>query len=147
MKRITFFLLLLVFSLISFSQNEENRGYRVKVGDLVPPMKAAWLKHNSGKQEQVCVCVCLHFTDRHMHWHTGEQVHCIRYAVNRLKQKPSGYYIEQSIPYINSIIRYWRLLWCKHVHTESKRDSLECNTLFIFWTMKFMQCTSPHSTK
>ena len=38
LNRITFFLLLLTFSLISFSQNEENRGYRVKVGDPVPPM-------------------------------------------------------------------------------------------------------------
>ena len=37
-NRITFFLLLFAFSLISFSQNEENRGYRVKVGDPVPPL-------------------------------------------------------------------------------------------------------------
>ena len=38
MNRITFFLLLLVFPLTFVSQNEENRGYRVKVGDPVPPL-------------------------------------------------------------------------------------------------------------
>ena len=38
MNRITFFLLLLVFPLIFVPQNEENRGYRVKVGDPVPPL-------------------------------------------------------------------------------------------------------------
>ena len=38
MNRITFFLLLLVFPLTFVPQNEENRGYRVKVGDLVPPL-------------------------------------------------------------------------------------------------------------
>ena len=36
MDRITFFLLLLVFPLTFVPQNEENRGYRVKVGDPVP---------------------------------------------------------------------------------------------------------------
>ena len=39
MNRITFFLLLLVFPLTFVPQNEENRGYRVKVGDPVPPLK------------------------------------------------------------------------------------------------------------
>ena len=39
MNRITFFLLLFVLPLISFSQNEKNRGYRVKVGDPVPSLK------------------------------------------------------------------------------------------------------------
>ena len=38
MNRITFFLLLLVFPLTFVPQNEENRGYRVKVGDPVPPL-------------------------------------------------------------------------------------------------------------
>ena len=38
MDRITFFLLLLVFPLTFVPQNEENRGYRVKVGDPVPPL-------------------------------------------------------------------------------------------------------------
>ena len=38
MDRITFFLLLLVFPLSFVPQNEENRGYRVKVGDPVPPL-------------------------------------------------------------------------------------------------------------
>ena len=38
MNRIKFFLLLLVFPLIFIPQNEENRGYRVKVGDPVPPL-------------------------------------------------------------------------------------------------------------
>ena len=37
-NRITFFLLLLVFPLTFVPQNEENRGYRVKVGDPVPPL-------------------------------------------------------------------------------------------------------------
>ncbi|MEC7955429.1 MAG: TlpA disulfide reductase family protein [Bacteroidota bacterium] len=39
MNRITFFLLLLVFPLTFVPQNEENRGYRVKVGDPVPTLK------------------------------------------------------------------------------------------------------------
>ena len=39
MNRITFFLLLLVFPLTFVPQNEENRGYRVKVGDPVPLLK------------------------------------------------------------------------------------------------------------
>ena len=38
MNRITFFLLLLVSPLTFVPQNEENRGYRVKVGDPVPPL-------------------------------------------------------------------------------------------------------------
>ena len=38
MNRITLFLLLLVFPLTFVPQNEENRGYRVKVGDPVPPL-------------------------------------------------------------------------------------------------------------
>ena len=38
MNRISFFLLLLVFPLTFVPQNEENRGYRVKVGDPVPPL-------------------------------------------------------------------------------------------------------------
>ena len=38
LNRITFFLLLLVFPLTFVPQNEENRGYRVKVGDPVPPL-------------------------------------------------------------------------------------------------------------
>ena len=38
MNRITFFLLLLVLPLTFVPQNEENRGYRVKVGDPVPPL-------------------------------------------------------------------------------------------------------------
>ena len=37
--RITVIFFLFSISLISYSQNEENRGYRVKVGDPVPPLK------------------------------------------------------------------------------------------------------------
>ena len=38
LNRITVILFLFAIPLISFSQNEENRGYRVKVGDPVPPL-------------------------------------------------------------------------------------------------------------
>ena len=38
LNRITLIFFLFVIPLIPFSQNEENRGYKVKVGDPIPPL-------------------------------------------------------------------------------------------------------------